>query len=350
MKVNTESWRQFRRFCRVKHRPQLAPSTIEDTIRKLKFLERHEIDLINLDSEEVYSLFDVRLTAGASHSAINHYVKSLNRWCKFKNLNIHFDQYREYPKPVRILATEEVNAIIRYYNDRDPLSRLKRMVIVMLASTGMRVSELCGLRTEWIYWKNKEILVYGKGGGMQKARTVPVSYQFLKGNNYPSLKNYIDHWRFIPQKEYQDYLFINSEGRKIHPSWVRRLVKEAGRSLDIEWVHPHSFRHYYATNLLRNGVNIRTVQVILGHTDIKTTARYTHIMNGDLHRAIRHFEDPVTYKQNRQKGKNGVSMQNPICKRKWARRDSNSLLSVKFAGKSRFLHNACFTEVEAQPC
>jgi len=349
MKVDSSTWNKFRQFCRVKHRPQLAPSTIEETIRKLRFLERHGIDLINFDSEAVYSLFNKRLNAGATHSSINHYVKALNRWCKFRNLDIHFDQYREYPKPIRVLTTEEVRALINYYNGRDPVSRLKRMIIVALASTGMRVSELCGLRMERIYWKNREILVYGKGGGMQKSRTIPVSEQFLFGRNYPSLMNYVQHWRFKPLPGHEKYVFINPQGRQLTPQWVGKVVKEAGRALGIEWVHPHSFRHYYATNLLRNGVSIRTVQVILGHTDIKTTARYTHILNGDLHRAIRNFEDPVTYRKNRQSQKKGGSMQNPICKPKWARRDLLMILSVKFAGKHPFSGFACFSELEV-PC
>jgi len=322
MKVDVETWNKFRRFCRVKQRPQLAQSTIGDSIRKLKFLERHGVDLMNFDSEAVYSLFERRLNAGATHSSLNHYVKALNRWCRFRNLDIHFDQYREYPKPIRVLTTDEASSLIRYYSNRDPDSRLKRMIMVTLASTGMRVSELCGLRMERIYWKNREILVYGKGGGMQKSRTIPVSEQFLFGRNYPSLMNYVQHWRFKPLPGHEKYVFINSQGRQLTPQWVGKVVKEAGRALGIGWVHPHSFRHYYATNLLRHGVNIRIVQTILGHEDIATTARYTHVLNGDLHRAIRKLDDPVLRK-NKQSKKNGASMQNPICKPEWALWDLN---------------------------
>ena len=111
MKVDVETWNKFRRFCRVKHRPQLAQSTIGDSIRKLKFLERHGVDLMNFDSEAVYSLFERRLNAGATHSSLNHYVKALNRWCRFRNLDIHFDQYREYPKPIRVLTTDEASSL-----------------------------------------------------------------------------------------------------------------------------------------------------------------------------------------------------------------------------------------------
>ena len=347
MTVDDETWARFAQYCRVRHRPTLSQSTIEDTKRKLRHMEKAGIDLMNIDEDEIYRFFEIVLDRATS-SAANHYVKALNRWAAFRKLDLHFDKYKEYPKPMRILTTEEVSMLIKYYNNRDPLSRLKRMVIVTLVSTGMRVSELCGLRMERIYWKNREILVYGKGGGMQKSRTIPVSEQFLFGRNYPSLMNYVQHWRFKPLPGHEKYVFINSQGRQLTPQWVGKVVKEAGRSLGIGWVHPHSFRHYYATNLLRHGVNIRIVQTILGHEDIATTARYTHVLNGDLHRAIRKLDDPVLRK-NKQSKKNGVSMQNPICKPEWALWDLLALLSVDFAGKHPSSGFACFSEMEV-PC
>jgi len=286
----------------VRHHPQLSQSTIDETIIKLRYIEKQGIDLMNFDREQLDLFFERRLKRGATATTLNHYVKALNRWCKFRGLDIHFDQYRVYEKPIRVPTTKEVKALIQFYDGRNALDRLRRMAIVTLANTGLRNSELCSLRRSNIMWDRRELLVYGKGGGMQKPRIVPVTPQFLHGSTYPSLKNYIEKWRMTPRKGYEDFVFINSEGRNVSPNWLRHTIKKAAKSLGMDWIHPHSLRHYYATNLLRNGVNIRTVQIILGHSDINTTARYTHILNGDLHMAVKKLEDPVLKKQS--KGKN----------------------------------------------
>lgn len=78
-------------------------------------------------------------------------------------------------------------------------------------------------------------------------------------------------------------------------NYLRRIIKIISQKAGISWVHPHSFRHYAATNLLRAGVNIRVVQAILGHSSIRTTGNYLHIIENDLHQAIAnpHIEDPL---------------------------------------------------------
>lgn len=266
-------------------------------------MEKAGIDLMNIDEDKIYRFFDIVLDRATS-SAANHYVKALNRWVSFLGLDIHFDKYREYYPPMKVPTTYEINAMIATFNERNAMERLKKMILVTLANTGIRNSELCGIRLSDINWSRNEILVYGKGGGMKKPRIIPVSNNFLVGVTYPSLKNYIENWRFEPDKEYSDYLFINSKGKCLSSHWVRKTVKEAAVKVGLPWVHPHSFRHYYATNLLRHGVDIRTVQTILGHEDIATTARYTHVLNGDLHRAIKKLDDPVLKKQSMGQNRN----------------------------------------------
>ena len=77
-------------------------------------------------------------------------------------------------------------------------------------------------------------------------------------------------------------MFLSLKWGKDIDSQIRSIVKYAGKKVGLDWIHPHSFRHFYATNLLRNGVNIRVVQQLLRHSDIKTTARYLHVVGNDL--------------------------------------------------------------------
>ena len=298
-KVDAETWHKFRKHCMAQQ--QLAPSTIDQTIRKLRYLEKHGIDLLNLDPEEIYDFFAERMDEGASSTTLNNYVKALNRWVRFLGLDINFKQYREFEKPLKVPTVEEVKAMADVFNKRNKEDRLKRMIIVTLANTGMRNSELCNLRIKDIDWKRKEILVYGKGGGLKKPRIIPVNHNFLYGKTYPSLSNYIKRWRYTPKKEYKDYLFISKTGRKIEGWYVRRIVKEAGKAVGLDWIHPHSFRHFYATNLLRSGTNIRIVQYLLGHKRLETTARYLHFVEVDLHTAVQKLKDPFMKKRDMQR-------------------------------------------------
>ena len=298
-KVNAEMWHKFRKHCMAQQ--QLAPSTTEDTIKKLRYLEKHGINLLNLDPEDVYDLFAEKMEEGAEATALNHYVKALNRWCKFMGWDIKFKKYREYEKPIKVPTVEEVKALADVYSGRTKEDRLKRMIIVFLANTGARNSELCNLKKKDIDWTRKIIILYGKGGGMRKPRAIPVSEKFLFGKTYPSLANYLKHWRYTPRKGYQDYVFISKSGRKIKNWYVRKVIKEAGKAIGLDWIHPHSLRHFYATNLLRNGVNIRVVQYLLGHKKLETTARYLHIVDTDLQNAIEKFEDPFLAKRGLQR-------------------------------------------------
>jgi len=297
--VDPETWHKFRRHCMAQQ--QLAPSTTEETIRKLRYLEKHGINLLSLNPEDVYDFFGKRMDEGAEATTLNHYVKALNRWCKFMGWDIKFKQYKEYEKPLKVPTVEEVKAMANVFNKRNKEDRLKRMIIVTLAKTGMRNSELCNLRKRDIDWVRKSIIVYGKGGGMRKPRVIPVDNNFLYGKTYPSLLNYIKNWRYTPKKGYHDYVFINKKGRKIDSWYVRKIVKEAGKAIGLDWIHPHSLRHFYATNLIRNGTHIRVVQYLLGHARMETTARYLHFLDSDLQTAIENFEDPFLAKRDLQR-------------------------------------------------
>jgi len=90
------------------------------------------------------------------------------------------------------------------------------------------------------------------------------------------------------------YVFTTKNG-KMTPNYLRNIIRNTSRKAGISWIHPHSFRHYAATNLLRAGVNIRVVQAILGHSSIRTTGGYLHVIENDMQQAIANpnIEDPL---------------------------------------------------------
>jgi len=287
--VDDATWNQFRRHCLAQQ--QLNPeSTIPETIRKLKYLEKQGLDLQTATKETVYDHFAIRLEHGATYSALNHYVKALNRWHKFLGTSTQFDCYKTEKKPMKVPTTEEINTLLLCCKGKNPYNKRNKLIILFLAKTGMRNKELCHLKLTDIDWQRHEITI--RNSKHNKTRIIPVEHKLLYGTTYPSLKNYIDHWRIDSSK---NYVFTTEKG-KMTTNYLRQLIKTIAKRAGMHWLHPHSFRHYAATNILRAGINIRIVQEILGHSSIKTTGGYLHIIENDLRQAIENpnIEDPVT--------------------------------------------------------
>lgn len=142
-------------------------------------------------------------------------------------------------------------------------------VIELLFSTGMRVSELCGLKNMDVNLAEKQIRILGKGS---KERILYIgSDQVLD-----ILRRY--HALFVDQINVSDYFFINKLGNRLSEQSVRMLVHKYQKKLCItQHLTPHMFRHTFATQLLEEDVDVRYIQQILGHSSITTTQIYTHV-------------------------------------------------------------------------
>lgn len=161
-----------------------------------------------------------------------------------------------------------------------------KAILELLFSTGLRVSELASLKIDNVNLKNEEFTVLGKGS---KHRVV-----FLSEDAKRAVKAYI-----MRRKDVAPYLFIrhdrarrtgNSAPQPLTPRSIQRLVDRYARIAGItKAVTPHTLRHTFATDLLRNGADIRSVQSLLGHESITTTQVYTHITDKELKRVYKQF-------------------------------------------------------------
>lgn len=165
------------------------------------------------------------------------------------------------------------------------VARRDRAILELLFSTGLRVSELCGLKRESINLKRDEFTVRGKGS---KLRVV-----FLSETARDTMKQYLEK-----RADLSPYLFARhdraiargSVDTPLTPRSVQRLVSHYARAAGITVaVTPHTLRHSYATDLLRSGADIRSVQSMLGHSSITTTQIYTHITNQHLREIHKQF-------------------------------------------------------------
>jgi integrase/recombinase XerD len=161
-----------------------------------------------------------------------------------------------------VLSIAEVDEILKQPDTSSQLGIRDRAMLETLYATGIRVSELVYLKQSNLMIDDGLILVYGKGS---KERLVPIGR---------SARQWIEEY----QKQSQDYLFLNIRGTKLTRDMIRKLVEKYSLTSGIgKKIHPHTFRHSFATHLLEGGADLRAVQEMLGHADISTTQIYTHI-------------------------------------------------------------------------
>jgi integrase/recombinase XerD len=182
------------------------------------------------------------------------------------------------------LSLSDINKIIDAIEIHTDLGKRNHCIIEVLYGCGIRVSELIDLKISNINFKENYIKVVGKGN---KTRFVP-----LASYTADLLQNYISEVRSAIKinKKHEDTLFLNSRGTSMSRVIVFIIIKELTDKAGIsKKISPHTFRHSFATHLLQNGVDLRYIQEMLGHSSITTTAVYTHLKTEELRDVILNF-------------------------------------------------------------
>lgn len=178
-----------------------------------------------------------------------------------------------------VLTGDQLRALLESRPEGHAPWRITRddAVIELLYGSGLRVAELCSLNLDSLDVRRRSVRVMGKGS---KERIVPVSDPTLAA---------VKAWRALRNELVDDAngdveaLFLNQRGRRLGSRDVRRILDD--RSLAP--THPHALRHTFATHLLDNGADLRVVQELLGHGNVATTQRYTHVSKERLRSAYR---------------------------------------------------------------
>lgn len=168
----------------------------------------------------------------------------------------------------KVISYNEIEKLLKNH-----LSVKEKAVFELLYATGLRVSELVNLTDKSIDFKNSLIKTNGKGS---KERLVPIGKKAKTAlNNYIKERNLLIASRFGSNAAVEP-LFINDKCEKISRQWVYTFIKKQGETINKS-ISPHTIRHSFATHLLENGADLRTVQELLGHSSVVTTQLYTHI-------------------------------------------------------------------------
>ncbi len=174
------------------------------------------------------------------------------------------------------LSVEEVDRLLRQPDATDIVGIRDKAMIELMYSTGLRVSELCGLRISDLQMDPGCLRCIGKGN---KERLVPVGHKALE-----AVQTYLREARKeLSHGVASPYLFLNQKGHKLNRIAFWKILGEYGRKAGLrKALTPHMLRHSFATHLLDRGADLRSVQMMLGHSDISTTQIYTHVVEERL--------------------------------------------------------------------
>lgn len=251
----------------------------------------HQEDISNVKEVESYTarlyltfLYKRKL----SRSSVSRKISSLRSFYKFlqREKFVHHNPFSQVslPKTTKslpdFLYREEVEKIFSVSDVSTPLGQRNQAILETLYGTGIRVSECCQLKLHHIDFDIGTMFVHGKG---KKERYVLFG-EFAN----EALSRYIENGReqlIENAKKSTDYVFLNARGSPLTPRGVRlvlsNLVRDAALTIRLS---PHKLRHTFATHLLNEGADLRTVQELLGHENLSSTQIYTHVSKDHLRR------------------------------------------------------------------
>ena len=263
----------------------LSKNTIDnytfDIEKLVLFLHQHEIQVSPISiTEETVQQFIYEISSKVNARSQSRIISGLKSFFNY----LVFEDYRkdtpleliEVPKTGRklpdTLATEEIDALISAIDLSTPEGERNRAMLETLYGCGLRVSELVGLKISDLFFEEGFIKIHGKGN---KERFVPIGELAQK---YITIYKETIRVHMPIQKGFEDTLFLNRRGRQLTRAMIFTIINNLADLIELnKKISPHTFRHSFATHLLENGADLRSIQLMLGHESITTTEIYVHL-------------------------------------------------------------------------
>ncbi len=275
-----------------------SPNTIDgysrDLIRYAKFLNGRGIaGFDKIRSEDVTAFLTFLHSSGHAANSVNRSLAAIRGFYKYllreKKIDhtpvSHIELAKVWTRIPDVLSRKEMAHLLTQPGSGTPAEVRDSAMLELMYATGVRVSELIGLSVNSINWHVGYLVASGKG---EKERIVPIGRAA-----YDSVKKYLETARPLFLKGgTSSVLFLNRFGKGLTRQGFWKIVKRyAAKAGFGQKVHPHTFRHSFASHLLEGGADLRSVQIMLGHADISTTQIYTHVTRERL-KAVHHRYHP----------------------------------------------------------
>ncbi len=258
-------------------------SSYENDLQKFKifFVEKQKT-LKNLNNNDLKNYIH-NLNQKMNAKSVSRNISTLKSFYKFLMIEKYINKNplttianpkikKDLPK---VLSEEEIIKLLDF-KVKDNYGYRNKAMIELMYSSGLRVSELINVKITDIDLELEVIRIFGKGA---KERIIPLgAYASM------ALKEYITYHRgSLLKKKNSDYLFLNSRGDKMTRQAFFKILKKIAKEQGIKTeFSPHTLRHSFATHLLKHGADLRSIQELLGHSDVSSTQIYTHITNEAL--------------------------------------------------------------------
>ena len=242
-----------------------------------EYIKKSKINYLRINNNEVRGYLKYLDSCNLKNSTISRRISTLRTFYNYlldegvveSNVFHNVKNPKLEKKLTNYLNYNEIEELLESIDITNTEGLQRRLLIEMFYSTGCRVSEMINVKLKDIDFTNKTIRIMGKGS---KERIVYYG-------DYAS--KYLEE--YLKKVEVKDYLFTNKKQEKLSVSEVELMIKDIMKHISIKThVTPHTLRHTFATHLLNNGADIKTVQELLGHANLSTTGIYTHISSDRL--------------------------------------------------------------------
>jgi len=268
---------------------RVSPNTVESYARDLAglgaFAEKRGVDVDALERRDLEALVRSLMSSGLSPRSVARAVACIRGYYRFVAVEHKRDESpaddlrapRAWPSLPKFLDLDEVDRLLAQPDVSTPRGLRDKALIEMLYATGMRVSELVGVKPGDLNLDEGYLTCIGKG---DKQRIVPIGHDAADW-----VRRYMREGRSkLLHKRSSPWLFVNArDGGPLSRVGFWKVLKEYGIKAGVNRdISPHLLRHSFATHLLERGADLRAIQVMLGHADLSTTQIYTHVLEARL--------------------------------------------------------------------
>ena len=276
----TELIREFLFDCKVRELSDLTVKNYEKQLQKFRHFVRENFQVIQFEElkpihvkEYISSLQD----RGCKPAYINDLLKAVKCLCAYAQREGYSEEVltkriRNVKQPkvlIHTFSTKEISLMIKYFNGSDYMSVRNKMILMVFFDTGIRLAELTNMKMDQI--QDSYFIIYGKG---RKERVVPKN---------PAVGKFLYKYLTAREKYYmgrhfeEEYVFLSKNGRQLTNEGVRVFMREAAEAVGVNpkvRVSPHTCRHTFAHQQLKNGLDLYSLSRLLGHESVAITQRY----------------------------------------------------------------------------
>lgn len=278
----------------------LSANTLEAygrDLEKLKsFSEAGQRDLLTLERQDLVDFIQVLREGGLDWRSIGRVLVTVRNFYKYLLLDgfrktdptVHLPTPKSASELPHFLTLEEIDRLLAQPETGTEIGKRDRAILEVLYATGLRVSEVVTLKMADVNCEVGFLSCFGKGN---KQRQVPLGKSAIEHltQYWPVRARALKAMKEKGKASGSELVFVTLQGKPMTRQGCWKMIVEYGKQAGIGHITPHMMRHSFATHLLEHGADLRSVQVLLGHSDIATTEVYTHVTNDRLKEVYKRF-------------------------------------------------------------